>query len=624
MANTSISLVNLDFNDLKEGFKTYLKGQSQFKDYDYEGSNISVLLDVLAYNSYLNAFYLNMLSNEMFLDTARLRDNVVSRAKELNYVPRSFQSAKAQVVIEITTPEAGQPGAVGSVTIPARTEFISRIDNTNFVFTTDQDTIATGADNIKTTDQIFIYEGAYATDTFTYTGDINQRFILSNPTIDTTSLVVTVEENNGLISRDYLLTNTLFGKDNTSEIYFLQMADSEKYEIVFGDGVSGRKPLVNSRITAAYRVTSGELPNGATKFESAGSIAGFQDVNVIVKTPAASGSVSESIESIKYNAPRYFTSQERAITAEDYSALLKLNFPEINTVNAYGGEDADPPQYGKVYVAIDLQSIDGVPEVKKREYYNFLKPRCSLSIDPVIVEPSYTYVAINTLVRFNINLTGKSSQNIKNLVFAAIQNYNNTSLNNFNRSLRYSSLVRIINDVDPSVISNDTDLKIVKYINPLIGFAQTYNINFGQELESDFSVLEDNHTADYKSIISSSYFFVEGQRVIIEDDGLGGLYLVISDITGLQQKQENILTNDELQGFVDLGLVTHRRYKKIGTINYNNGSIVLNNLAVQSIENDVIIKIYALPKYKDIFSSKTSILRIADEDINVTISAERE
>jgi len=612
MANTTnINLVNLDFSSLKDNFKDYLKAQGSFKDYDFEGSNINVLLDILAYNTYMNAFYLNMVGNEMFLDSAQLRESVISRAKELNYVPRSFKSSRANVEITISTVTSNEDTApVTFISIPKGTTFTSRVGSNTFTFSTDKTILTTslkstpvGSSNTRydyTTGEITIYEGQYVTDTFNvnYSNPI-QRFILSNPTIDTDSLSVIILENNGADVYTYLRATSLFGKGANSNIYFVQGCEGEKYEILFGDGVIGRKPADNAVVVCEYRATKGELPNGCSVFRADGAIGTFSNVSVNTLYAASQGSVNESLESIKFNAPRYFTTQERAVTAEDYENLLKINFPEINAVSVFGGEELDPPQFGKVYIAVDLKNVDGVPDIRKEQYYNFIKPRASLSIDPIFIDPDFMYLDVETVVRYNINLTALSEESIKDLVLNTIRAFNTNNIDDFNVKFRYSNLVTSIDSTDRSIISNDTVVRAIRSLTPQLGIETDYSIDFQQALEDDFADLQKTHPANYLSAVSSSPFLSNGKVVILEDDGLGTLKLK-----------------------ADSG-VEHTDVSDIGSVDYESGRIIINKLKIDSFTGE-FVKIYARTKSKDILSELRTILSIRDQDIRITVVPERE
>jgi hypothetical protein len=594
-ANTSINLVNLDFTSLKESFKTYLKTQNTFKDYDFEGSNINVLLDVLSYNTYMNTFYLNMIGNEMFLDSAQLRESVISRAKELNYTPRSFKSARATVTLTIQT-----DGSVASVTMPKGTTFNTRVGSNTFTFSTDENKVISGANSTFVSNEIVIYEGQYVNDTFTVNNsDTSQRFMLSNPTIDTDSLTVTVLEDNGAEILSYLRATSLFDKQANSQIFFVQGAENDKYEVLFGDGVLGRKPKDNSIVVCEYRICKGELPNGAFKFTSDGAIQTFSNVAVTTVSAAAQGAIHESIESVKFNAPRYFTTQERAITAEDYRNLLLLNFPEINAVSVYGGEEAVPPVFGKVFIAVDLKNVDGVPDIRKQQYYNFIKPRSSLSIDPVFIDPDFMNVDIFSTVRYNLNTTALNSESLKELILTAIRDFNGTYLDDFNTTLRYSSLVKTIDATDRSILSNDTIIRPIRVVLPETGIEKNYDIDFAQELENDFADLEKIYPSNYISTIESTNFVVQNKLVILKDDGKGNITTITLDGTN------NVVVNT------------------VGTVDYKTGKVQLKRLNITEYTGSGI-KIFARTKRKDISSLLRTILTIKDEDVRINIVSERE
>lgn len=590
--NTSIILSNLDFDTHKNTLIAYLKSQDRFKDYDFDGSNMSVLLDILSYNTFHNAFYLNMIGNEMFLDTAQLRDSVVSHAKELNYTPRSFTSATANVSIVFTVLD--EPNR-RSVVIPKGQAFTSRFGSKIYTFTTGENIVVTDfvSNNqsgalIFTGSNISLYEGYYINDTFTYSTQNPQRLLISNKNVDISSIAVTVIEDVGATTLEYRRATSLFDLNSSSQVFFVQGAENNSYEIVFGDGVSGRAPKDNSVITVEYRISNGELPNGCNAFTPDSNIDGITYSNIRVQTasPAAGGSVSESIESIKYNAPRHFTTQERAVTTEDYENLLKLNFPEINTVTAFGGEDLDPPQFGRVFVAVDLKEVDGLPEVKKDQYYRFLKPRSPVSIDPVFVNPEYTYIGVTSTVNYNVNITRLTSDDIKTIVSSAILSYANANLNNFNRTLRYSKLVQSIDSSQQSIISNETAVRLIKVSKPLLGVPVTYDVNFNTALDSGPSSVVGGYT------LQTTQFTYEGQKAIIRDNGLGVIEVISA--------------------------ATSQPISTVGTINYTNGLIQLSNITIDAYEGNGI-KFYAVPKNKDVSTINNVILNIIEEDINITV-----
>lgn len=594
MANSSIVLTNLDFDTIKSTFKSYLQSQDRFNDYDFDGSNINVLLDVLAYNTYHNAFYLNMVGNEMFLDSAQLRDSVVSHAKELNYVPQSFRSAQANVNINIVSTDTNKR----SVVIPKGTTFTSRLLDKNYTFSVDENIIVSeytlSSNTISFTGKnITLYEGYYVNDTYTYTYGTPSKLIISNKNVDVSSLSVTVVEDSGASTLVYKRATSMFDLTKDSLVFFVQGAESDSYEIVFGDGVTGRRPKNNSIISIEYRISNGELPNGCNRFTPDSTIQGETNINVTTNSAAAGGNVYETTESIKYNAPRHFTSQERAITTEDYETLLKINFPEINTVTAYGGEDLDPPQFGKVYVSVDLKEVDALPDIKKLEYYRFLKPRSPVSIDPVFVDPEYTYLGVTSKVNYNVNITALTADDIKTIAGSAILLYAENTLNNFNRTFRYSKLIQAIDNSQVSVISNETDITIIKIATPEIGKFLTFDINYNIPL----TVEQQSTQRTNQFSVYSSFIQYKGIKAFIRDDGDGSL---------------NVLS-----------AATEATIDTVGTINYDTGLLQFSNFKIDSFFG-AGVKFYAYPRNKDISTINNVILNIVEEDISITAVAIRD
>lgn len=590
---SSINLTSLDFDTIKDNLKTYLKNQNQFKDYDFEASNMSVLLDVLSYNTHLNAMYLNMVGNEMFLDSSILRNSVLSHAKELNYLPRSFRSAYANVNIKIVTSDA----SVTNVTIPKGTSFTGKVSSRNYSFVTSEN-ISVGGNLTFFANNVLIYEGNYITDSYIINDANPENYIMKNQRVDTSSITVDVIEDNGATPLVYNLASSLFNLDENSKNFFLQQNVDGKYEVVFGDGIIGRKPKDGSVISINYRVCNGEFPNGIRSFTADGSIIPSDTITVTVNAAAAGGSVSETIESIKFNAPRAFTTQERAVTAEDYSTLLKANFSEINDIIAYGGEETDPPQYGKVIISLDLQGSDKIPVSRKDAYYSFLKKRTPLSIDPIFKEPEYTYIRVDSNIKYNINTTTLSSNDIKSLAVSKILAYNDTYLDGFGKTLRNSKLITDIDASHTSVISNDTTFYMIKRLTPALGTLQNIDVDFGSQLRDDVPQLEDSHGQNDVSIIFSSTFTVDGVNAVIEDDGDG--------IIRLMAEENN----------------RHTLLKEIGTVNYSTGQVKLSSFKVDSYPGNYI-KLYARPLDKDITSSRNIILSIVNEDINITVNQVR-
>lgn len=587
-------LSTLDFDLIKNNLKSYLKEQKIFRDYDFEGSNINVLLDVLAYNSYLNGFYLNMIGNEMFLDSALLKDSVISHAKELGYIPRSFRSAVANINITL------QDNNSASLMIPRGTSFTGTVGNKNFTFVTSENIPAqsTDAAGIFVANNVSIYEGDYVSDTFVVDYSNPTRYLLSNKTIDTTSILVTVLEDNGARSINYSFTPSLFDIEDTSTVYFLQAAENDRYEIVFGDGVIGRQPKDRSVVLVQYRACNGELPNGISVFAADGKINGATVVDIAVNESARSGAISESVSSIKFNAPRAFTTQERVVTANDYKSLLINEFPEINDVSAYGGEEANPPLFGKVVIAVDLNTSDELPPSRRSEYSRYVKQRSPLSIDPVFVKPDFTYINVDSKVRYNINNTQLTINDIRSIVESSIINFDRIFLNGFNKTLRYSRLVGAIDNSQIAIVSNDTTVTAVKDFVPNVNVTANYDIDFGIKLRDDISQLPEIHPEGELSVVHSTGFIFEGNECFLEDDGIGNLRIMG------REGSDHILI------------------QLIGSVNYETGFIQIENFSPQALLNNKI-SIKARTFDSDISSERKTVLRIRPQDINIDVEQVR-
>lgn len=590
MANTNIDLVGLDFASLKNNLTTFLKTNTQFKDLDYEGSNINVLLDVLAYNAYLNAFYTNMVASEMFLDTAQLRDSIVSHAKELNYVPRSFTSAKATIKVNITP-----ASPVSTLLIPKYTSFSSRVGSNTYTFVSTESQVVTSANSGVFTQNLTVFEGAVKTETFVMNyANTTQRFVLSNPTIDTSSLDVTVYEDGGQTIQTYTTAAQLFGVTSTSKVYFIQPAQNQQFELIFGDNVFGRKPKDGSTVVARYRASSGELPNGALVFSSDGPIDGHSNVSVTTITAASGGAVGESVESIRYNAPRTFQAQNRAVTASDYEVLLKSQFSDIKAISVYGGEEASPPIYGRVFASVDVADADGAPEVRKKAFLDYIKDKTPLTLQVEFVDPSFLYVAIDSTVYFNSNETSKTTTDIQTAVQGAISTFNNNNLSDFKKTLFYSSLVSSIDDAEPSILSNDTELTLIKRITPTLNTEYSFSITVDNPLQTEMGKKLSASEAHYGHTLTSSSFVYDGVRCEMIDDSLGNVFVAVEEGG------------------------TIRVIRKIGTLDYNVGRLIVDTTFMVSGYDGNYIELRFKTQSKNIESKTNTIIAIDPLDVTVT------
>lgn len=592
--NTSIEIVNLDFPTLKGSLKKYLQAQDQFKDYDFDGSNINVLLDVLTYNTYINSFYLNMAASEMFLDSAQLRESVASHAKELNYIPRSFKSAKATVNITVT-PSSN----VDSVTILKGTSFTSRVGSNTYSFVTDENISVTSTNGVFVASAVDIFEGTLVNEVFTYSSsNTTGQMVISNPTVDTDSIDVYVYEDNGANVLTYTKGTSFLGLNANSQSFFVQAARNDKYEIIFGNGTQGRSPKDGSTVVVSYRSCNGELPNGATLFAADSTIDGHSNVSVVTVYSAEGGSIHEDINSIKKNAPRFFQTQERAVTPNDYKTLLQTKYPEIQSISVYGGEDADPPQYGRVFICVDLADSDGVPAYKKQIYKDYVKELSPLSIEAVFVDPEFVYVEVLCNIKYNLNTTTLSENSLSTLIVNKILSYNENNLDNFDVSLRYSKLVKDIDDADPSIVSNQTTVTPYKQITPIVNANNTYVLNFYNALYNPYveQSLAAHRSQDSHTVYSTTFTF-ENQTCRLEDDNNGSI-----DIVAISEG-------------------THTRIKSIGTVDYATGKVSISDFKPSAYTTN--IKVYVKPESTDIDGEKNNILKIKSTDIAVNLSGVR-
>jgi hypothetical protein len=602
MANTiaSISLTSLDPDTLLASFKTFMQSQPVYKDYDYEGSAMTALLRIMAHNTFLNSFYLNMLAAEAIgIDTAQTRSALISHAKELNYTPRSAYSAIANVSFTFM-------GTEPAYVINKGQTFSTTIRNNSLNFSVPDNILLTstnGMFNLTTS----VYEGVYLSDSYVVNySDETQRFVLSNPIVDTRSITVVVYEDGNTQGTKFNQKTTLLGLNENSKVWFLGATETEKYEISFGDNVVGYRPKDGALVVIDYRVTTGSAGNGARVFSpnfsptaQDGTVGTTTKFHVTLNAESADGIDQESEESIRYKAPRAFQVQERAATADDYAILLQTQFPEIQAISAYGGELLNPPRYGKVVVAISIQGVDGLPQSKIDEYTSFLQGKSMLTKSPLFIVPEFTYVQIQSAVTYNINITTVTPQNIQALVVSRITTFDTDLLNNFNSTLRYSRFVSAIDESDTSILGNETDLQIYKKLNPILSTPINLNINFDMPLYDSNQEVNLIHPNTETHTITSTPFIYNGDTVWLDDDGVGGVYI-----------RRNVGTNSEF-------------IRKVGTIDYATGAIQLTSFQIDKY-NGTYFKVYAKTLEKDIISDKATILSIEADEILINVTAVRE
>jgi len=581
---------NLDFSQIRTSIKDYLRANSTFSDFDFEGSNFSVLIDVLAYNTYLTAFNTNMVVNESFIDSATLRENVVSLAKNVGYVPLSRRAATANITFSLTDVNTNY----NTATLKKGVVCTGNLDNTSYIFSIPED-ITVGVSNGQASfENITIYEGTLLSKTFVVdNSQPNQKYILPNPYIDTSTIRVNVKETSeSTTSREYLPIENIIGVDKNSAVFLIQEISDEKYEVFFGDGVIGKKLENNNQVNITYITTNGKEGNGANDFDFSGTIVSDTGANissavgVIITTESANnGDDIQSIESVRYYAPRLYSTQYRAVTASDYESLLPSIYPNIESVTAYGGEELSPPQFGKVFIAAKPKNSDYLSEQTKEFLISELKKYSVAGIQPNFVDINVLYVELISTVYYNSNFVG-APNDLKTKISNSLQTYaNSTDLNKFGGRFKYSKSVRLIDTASDSVTSNITQVRIRRNIGTIVGEPTQYLVCF----ENRFYVDPSGYN------IRSSGFFINGlsRKVYISD------------------KPESDLKTGRLYLFSVDGETESTEQQDIGTVDYITGEIDIDNINVSStaLPNN-IIEIEATPYSNDVVAKKSIYLKL--------------
>lgn len=578
---------NLDFDQIRASIKDYLRANSTFTDFDFEGSNFSILIDVLAYNSYLTAYNTNMVANEAFLDSATIRENVVSLARNIGFVPLSRRAAKANISFIVTNINS----QVKTATLKAGVVCTGNLDNTSYIFSIPED-ITVGVSNQEAIfSDIDIYEGTYLTKTFTVdTSQPNQKYIIPNPYVDTSTIRVNV--NDGGTIEQYNVVDNIVGINSTSQIFLIQEVSDEKYELFFGDGIFGKKLSNTNQVSASYIVTNGPAGNGASNFTFSGSIKDNTDaiisatIGIIVtNTASENGDIIQSTESVRYYAPRLYAAQNRAVTAGDYEVLLPSIYPNIESVTAYGGEELTPPQYGKVFIAAKPKNSDYLSQATKDSILNSLKKYSVAGIKPEFVDINVLYVELDTTFYYNASFIGSVS-NLTTQVTNSLTSYaNSTELNKFGGRFKYSKTLRIIDATNTAITSNITKVKIRRNIGTILNEPVNYYVCF----ENRFHVDSEGYN------VRSSGFYVNGSSDIV----------YISDIPNSN------MSTGKLFLFSIKGDVVTVQSNNIGTVDYVNGILNIDNINVSStLKPNNIIEVEATPYSNDIVAKKSIYLKL--------------
>jgi hypothetical protein len=591
---SNLKVTELDFNQIKTNLKNFLKTQTEFNDYDFDGSGMSVLLDVLAYNTHYNAMNAHFSLNEAFLDSAQIRGNVVTRAKLLGYVPRSILSARASItlVVDVT----GEDGSIPTtLTLPRGTKLNTLVDGEEFQFVVLDNHTATISDNKFTFTDIGIAEGSFKSLKYRVDNDIeNQKFQLSDVDADTSTLRVRVQDNEESTAFDiYTKFESLKSVDATTKTYYLQENSNEYYEIYFGDGVTGFKPINNNIVTLDYIFTNGKDANGAKTFSMVDNVGGFSTISVTTLTKAAGGVDQETTESIRFNAPLTFTSQNRAVTSDDYSAIIKKSFTNIDSISTWGGEDNDPPDYGKAFVAIKPLTSSVLTAAEKDEIKNtILKGKNVVSITPEILDPNFTFLELDVFFKYNPNLTDRSSSDLQSVVRDTISDYNFNNLNKFDGVFRHSQLLKNIDNSDPSIQNSTVRPRMFQNISATNTIAtNTFNLTFTSPFyQSGEST---------KHIISSTAFKINDVEHFFGDSPISG------------STNRTVIVYKVVEG-VNVTVIA-----EAGLIDVDKGTISLNSFAPTA---DTTIRITVIPNSLDLAPKRDQLLSI--ENTRVTITPE--
>ena len=588
---------NLNFEDIKASIKDYLRENSNFSDMDFEGSNLSVIINLLAYNSYTTAYNTNMVVNETFIDSETLRENVVSLARNIGYVPRSRRAAKTLVDYTITgintssTSVVFQPGLIAN----------GSISNVNYLFSIPEKVTGTAKDGTAT-GTIEIFQGQYLENTYVINDSLpNQRFIIPNNGVDTSTIRVGVRENNSSsTSTEYKLVDNIIGVTSTSNIYLLQETTDEKYEILFGDGVFGSKLDNGNAVDVSYIKTEGKNGNGVARVIYSGILQNQDGATENVSTslipqyPSEQGDDIEDVRSVRYYAPKLYSSQHRAVTASDYEAIVPSVYPNIESVSAFGGEEITPPQYGRVYIAAKPKNGSFLSEFTKKRILTSLKNYSVAGIVPEIIDLKFLYVELDSYVYYNANFVGDPDNLKTNVVNAMTTFASGTELNKFGGRFKYSKVLSLIDRTDDSITSNITTVRIRRNLIAKINQFAQYEICFDNTFHRNESSYNIKSTGFNISGVSGTVYFSD--QYVSGDTGNLFLFQIDSDVS------VKILSTT------------------FGSVDYAKGEVIIDTVNITStVESDNIVEIQAIPQSNDVLARKELYLQFDVSNSNFTM-----
>ena len=596
-----LKITELDFDAIKTALKSYLEGQDEFKDYDFTGSAMNILLDVLAYNTHYNGFYANMLASEMFMDSASLRSSIVSLAKHLGYTPSSRRGSYSYVDVTFE-------GATSPMVIPKNAKFTTKIGSASHTFLA---TIARTANKDPISGKyiarnVEIKEGVYFTQTFTVKGTPNEIFEISNEDVDTTSILV------GVAGEVYMKADDITELDSNSKVYFLQEGNQNRYQIYFGDGVIGKKPNVDDQIDLSYNVSLlGSGGNGAKQFYLAESISGdVTSVTIALSagyTRSSGGADRESTSSIRIQAPRQYTTQKRAVTKNDYRTRIMNDYNLVDSVRVWGGEENIPPEYGSVFICVKPRTGYVLSLAERRKIaQDILKKRNVVSITPRFVEPDYLFVIPMVTFAYDPRKTTRTADQIALMVKSTVINYSATELDKFDEYFRHSVLSRQIDDTEPSITNNNTVVLMKKRIKPLLVSSRSYRIHFDNPLHRPHK----GHT----NILRSSTFTYRGVKNCSVVDFDGRLMITTSGAV-----EASVAKAYGPSGISSPPMSHYVINSNVGTVNYETGELIMDNFGPTSItDKSEYISFIAKPRIDDIISRENTIITIDDIDVLVS------
>ena len=580
-----LNVTEQDFDQIKDNLKTFLRSQTTLADYDFEGSALGTIIDVLAYNTFYNAFNANLNINEIFLDTAQVRNNVVSHAKSLGYVPRSTTSAFATVNVTVNNPS----GTPSSLAMPRGTTFQTTIDNKTYSFVNLEAQTIQPVNGVYTFSNVQINQGTIRTQEYIVDNtDTSQKYEIPDTGIDTATLIVKVKTNANTTDFEvYTLVTNIVDVDQNTNAYFLQEGMDGKYEIYFGDNVFGKKLAAGNIVSLEYLITDGNAANNATTFTLTGNVSGNTNTTVTLASAAGGGAVREATDSIKFNAPLSFLAQNRVVTADDYKAIVKNNYTNAETVSVWGGEEQAVPEYGKVFLSIKPGNAETLTEVQKTFIKDsILKTKNLVSITPEIVDPDYTYIKLEVFFKYDPNLTSLTAGELKDQVIATITNYNNTNLKKFDGVFRASQVTTLVDATNPSILNTIQRVFVQKRLTPVVGTAQKYTLEFSSPFSSNI--------ATGASVIDSSEFIMNSFNHRMQDIPTTDPNIRTVQLYRISNNQKIITTVDA------------------GTVNIKTGTVTLTNFNPDGglVGSNAYITVTGTPSSNDLAPRRNQLLQI--------------